>query len=164
MTPIDNAVLSELLDNALSDIKYLRQEVASLREAKAEATQIIYELNEDLDCLADAHGHTLDQFDMARAELESNKALRQALSNEAQDRFEENRDLSREIKRLLDEAHWNAATRDQQADRIAELEDKCEVVEARLADCRSTLRQTDREVTDLQDQLALYQDNCECSQ
>jgi len=35
MTPTDNAILSEMLDNALSDIKYLRQEVAALREAKA---------------------------------------------------------------------------------------------------------------------------------
>ncbi len=38
MTPIDNAILTEMLDNALSDIKYLRAEVSALREAKAEAT------------------------------------------------------------------------------------------------------------------------------
>ncbi len=115
MTPIDNAILSEMLDNCLSDIKYLRQEVSALREAKAEAKAEAYELREEVADL--------------RAEADANSAMQQALADEAQDRFEENRDLSREIGRLRDEAKWDAAT-----------------------------------VADLQDQLALYQDNCECAQ
>lgn len=49
MTPIDNAILSEMLDNSLYDIKLLRQEVASLREAKASALAEAYELREELD-------------------------------------------------------------------------------------------------------------------
>lgn len=107
MTPIDNAVLSEMLDNALSDLEYMRQERNHLREGLAEAKAEVYKLNDYV------------------IELESDLARAMA-------RADENASKAVEAERKLDRY-------------------------------KEALRLSIRETSDLEDQLALYQDNCECS-
>jgi len=94
MTPIDNAILTEMLDNALSDIKYMRQERNHLREDLAEAKEEVYKLN----------------------------------------------------------------------DYVIELESGLVDAEQKIERYKEALRISIRETSDLEDQLSLYQENCECSQ
>jgi hypothetical protein len=118
MTPIDNAVLSEILDNALSDLEYMRQERNLLREAKAEATAEAYELRQEL-----------------REAYKLNDQL-----------VELQRDLQqRAIARADENAH-----------RLVEADQQLKLY-------KEALRLSIRETSDLEDQLALYQENCECS-
>lgn len=128
MTPIDNAVLSEMLDNALSDIEYLRAERNALREAKAEAKAEAYDLKEELV----EHGLALDLLADRTDELE--KALKRAI-----------------------------ARADENADKYNRSERQVEDLRAELQRYKEALRISIRETSDAEDQLALYQDNCECA-
>ena len=150
MTPIDNAVLSEMLDNALSDIKYLRQEVSALRETKAEAKAEAYELSEEL------------------AEVRA----------AARDHLRDNASLRCMVDQLTDEAVEDARTWEKHTEYIAELENALDLAIARADENANKLtasveqaqawaykfNRSEREVDDLKDQLALYQENCECAQ
>lgn len=136
MTPIDNAILSEMLDNALYDIKLLRLEVSHLRDQR-----------------------------------DADRDLREGLAEEAAERFEENRLLRKRINDLRTEAVravW--ATKDAQAE-AARLASAAEWTKADIGDLemqltryKEALRLSIRETSDLEDQLSLYQENCECSQ
>jgi chromosome segregation ATPase len=121
MTPIDNAVMTEMLDNCLSDIEYLRAERIALREAKAEAKAEAYDLKEEL----------------ARAD------------------------------ELIAELEWKfrraIARADENADKLVASERQVEDLRAELQRHKEALYISIRETSDLEDQLALYQDNCECA-
>ena len=121
MTPIDNAVMTEMLDNCLSDIEYLRAERIALREAKAEAKAEAYDLKEEL----------------ARAD------------------------------ELIAELEWKfrraIARADENADKLVASERQVEDLRAELQRHKEALHISIRETSDLEDQLALYQDNCECA-
>ena len=111
-----------MLDNALSDIKYLRQEVAALREAKASAKAEAYELKEEL--------------------VEAGQAL-----DVLADRTDE---LEHALKRAT-------ARADENANKLI-----ASVTQAQV--WADKYRRQQREVDDLEQQLGLYQENCECSQ
>ena len=127
MTPIDNAILSEMLDNCLSDVRYLRAEVASLREAKAEAKAEAYELREELDSRDEELRQALRSATTAHTEAKGIiEALREHQLVLQQDFREANGDkyaALNEVKRLKDEVEHDDKRLDEQAVRIAELED-----------------------------------------
>ena len=191
MTPIDNAVLSEMLDNCLSDIKYLRAEVAALREAKAEAKAEAYETNEELaDAEADA--------EFLRERIAEDAALIKSLNESVKLNERKVVDLYAECDKLEAALRQDGKLLDEQAERIAELEhalkraiaradenadkltasvkqaqawaDKYNRSERQVEDLRAELQRhkealhiSIRETSDLEDHLALYQDNCECA-
>lgn len=135
MTPIDNAVLTEILDNALSDIKYLRAERNALREAKAKAKAEAYEAKAEADEAQDI----IDELE---------KALKRAIA-----RADENADkLTASVKQAQ---AW--------ADKYNRSERQVEDLRAELQRHKEALHISIRETSDLEDHLALYQDNCECA-
>ena len=188
MTPIDNAVMTEMLDNCLSDIEYLRAERIALREAKAEAKAEAYDLKEELAGADELIAELEWKFRRAIARADENADKLVASERQVVDLYAECDKLEAALRqdgKLLDE----------QAERIAELEhalqraiaradenaEACKDLtrykealrlsvregqtwEGQLADCREALRQSERDLSDAEDQLALYADNCECSQ
>lgn len=135
MTPIDNAILSEMLDNALSDIRLLRQEVSHLRSQRDEERDLRHDLGEEAD----------ERF-------EENRLLRLTINDlkaEAVRAKWAAKDAQAEAACLAGEAEWTQADMDDLEMEVAFY--KKEAAEAR------------REIGDLVDQLALYEENCECS-
>lgn len=224
MTPIDNDILTEMLDNALSDIKYLRNEVAALREAKAEAKAEAYEAREEADSAAvrideleddlrqanrqatEAHTKAQDiivalreerlilQQDFREANGDKYEALRRVAKLEDElawdtpalmaTQAERISDLNAALRKATLRAHENAdklaasvkqaqdwadkyGRSEREVERLTEAQartvEQAQTLEGRLRECREALRLSVRESSDLEDQLALYQDNCECS-
>lgn len=136
MTPISNAVLSEMLDNALYDIRLLRQEVSHLRSQRDEERDLREGLAEE-----------------ASERFEENRLLRLTINDlkvEAVRAEWGTKDAQAEAARLASAAEWTKAD-------IGDLE-------MEVARYRKEADEARREIGDLVDQLALYDENCECSQ
>ena len=136
MTPIDNTILSEMLDNALSDIKYLRNEVTSLRSQRDEERDLRQGLAEE-----------------ASERFEENRLLRRKINDlkvEAVRSEWATKDAQAEAARLASAAEWTKADIDG--------------LEMEVARYRREAAEARREIDDLVEQLSLYDENCECSQ
>ena len=136
MTPIDNALLSEMLDNALYDIKLLRQEVSHLRDQRDEERDLREGLAEE-----------------AAERFEENRILRKRINDlkvEAVRSEWATKDAQAEAARLHSAAEWTKAD-------IGDLEMEVARYKKEAAEAR-------REIDDLVEQLSLYRENCECSQ
>jgi len=72
--------------------------------------------------------------------------------------------LQDEVERLTEALSLSKAAEQAWADKYGRLTEQAQTSEGRLADCRESLRQSERDLADAEDQLALYADNCECSQ
>ena len=136
MTPIDNAILSEMLDNALYDIKLLRLEVSHLRDQR--------DADRDLrEGLAEEAAERFEENRLLRKRIED-------LRTEAVRAVWATKDAQAEAARLASNAEWTKAD-------IGDLE-------MEVARCKQETEEARREIGDLVDQLALYRDNCECVQ